>query len=64
MAQTALFTLDDETVRRLRELAPKGDRSKFIAKLINAEFDRKFNDGEAVYAPGSDEDILPLSESI
>lgn len=51
MAQTALFTFDDETMRHLRFLAEDGKRSEFVRNLINREYNRVFGDGEVAHAP-------------
>lgn len=51
MAITITFTLDEETVKRLGELAQNGKKSETIRKLISQEWERLFVDGETVYAP-------------
>ena len=55
MAQTALFTFDDETFCKLRDLAEDGKRSELVRNLIKREHERVFGDGEAQHAPAEEE---------
>lgn len=46
MVVTVTFSLDEETVRRLGEIASSGQRSEKVRDLINREWERVFQDGE------------------